>query len=178
MVAGLIRRIAGVLLSLTVASVCIAEESSLIAERTFELALQKFELADGNLEKKIDECEDKKIIVPPSVFKSVDLTEMEFKIALFVLHNRAEDACDEDLRGKFLIALGIYKTTAKHYGKAAKLALPYSEDLLFGHYWRRLESEARYLEIKKDQREMLESIPQLQQPFHLFETLSKLLDDR
>jgi len=122
---------------------------------------------------KICEWHNKKIIVPSSLFESIDLTKQELKIALFVLSNKAEDACDESATGKFLIALSIYKTTAKHYGKAAELALPYSEDLLFGHYWGQLEAEAKYLNISKDQREILESIPELQQPFHPFKTLSK-----
>lgn len=161
---------------LIISQACAAEKSRLLEERTLELSLQKFELAKSNLERKVDECEKKKITVPPSVFKSVNLTKMELKIALFVLHNRAEDACDEVLRGKFVIAASIYRTTATHYQKKATSALPYSEDMLFGHYWQRVESEAQYLVISNRQREILESIPQLQKPFHLFQTLSKLDD--
>jgi len=174
MVVELIKKIAVVLLLLIVTSVCAVEESDSIAERAFKLASQKLEIAESNLNKKIAECDDKEIVIPSSVFKSVNLSEMEFKIALLVFHNRAQDACDEDLGGKFVIALSVYRTTAKQYNKAATLALPYSEDLLFGHYWRRVESEARYLEINGEQRKILENIPQLKQPFHLFKTLSNL----
>lgn len=80
-----------------------------MAEPAFTLALQKFERANRNLEKRIAECENQQNTVPSSAFKPVNLTETELKIALLVLHNR-EDACDEAMRGKSLIALSIYKT--------------------------------------------------------------------
>jgi len=150
-----------------------AENSDLYAKRAFELSLQKFKIAKENLERKIEECEKKKITVPPSAFKSLNINREELKTALFVLSNKAEDSCEKGLRGKFVIATSIYRTTAKHYKKPATSAFSYSEDLLFGHYWGKLEFEARYLEISDEQRKKLERIPELKKPFHLIKTLSK-----
>lgn len=175
MAAKLIKKTLIIFSLLTATAVCATKQPNVTTtEDTLDLALQKFELAKRNFEIKLAECESKKTSIPPSAFESVNLTKTELKIALFVLHNRAEDACDEEMRGKFLIALSVYRATAKHYNKAATLALPYTEDMLFGHHWRRIEAAAQYLEIDKNQRKILENIPRLQQPFHLFKTLSTL----
>ena len=153
---------------------CVAESSDSYTTDAFELSLKKFEIAKANLEKKIEECEKKKVIVSENVFKGLDLTKEEWKIALYVLNDRAEDACEEGKRGEFVIATSIYRTTAKHYKLKATFASAYSEDLLFGHYWMKLESEALYLNISSKKREMLEKISQFQKPFHLFKALSTL----
>lgn len=153
---------------------CVAENFSSYEKNAFELSLKKFEIAKTNLEIKIEECEKKKIIISENVFKELSLTKEEWKVALFVLSNRAEDACEVGKRGEFVVAASIYRTTAKHYSLDAASASPYSEDLLFGHYWKKLELEVQYLDIPKEKRKTLEKIPQLQKPFHLFKTLSKL----
>lgn len=142
--------------------------------KSFELSLKNFELAKTNLENKIEECEKKKIIVPETIFRGLILTKEEWKIALYVLSSRAEDVCELGKRGDCVIAASIYRTTAKHYNRDAKSATPYSEDLLFGHYWKKLELEAQYLNIPNKKRKKLEKIPQFQKPFYLFETLSIL----
>lgn len=163
-----------VVVFLATSSACVANDSRHLGEPALDLASKNFELAKNNLEKRIDECELKKVTVPASAFKAVTLTEKELKVALLVLHNRVEDACDEKARGRFVLAASIYRITAKHYQKTATSALPYSEDMLFGHYWQRLESEAEYLQMNIKQRALLESIPQLKKPFRLFDTLSQL----
>ena len=180
----LIKRTLGVLLLLGVTSICVAKESSLIEQRVLKLVSERFVQAHNDLEKTIEACDDKRIVVPAHSFSSVSLTDRELKTALLVFHTKAEDACYEGSKAKFVMALGIYNTTVAHYGKTTEeLGVSYSpgyspenysEELLFGHYWRQLEAEAKYLTISKDKRAILESIPALQQPFYLFKTLSEL----
>ena len=180
----LIKRMLGVLLLLGVTSVCVAEESSLIEQRVLKLVSERFVQAHSDLEKTIEACDDKRIVVPAHSFGGISLTDRELKTALFVFYIKAQHACHEDSKGKFVIALGIYNATVAHYGKTTEeLGVSYSpgyspenysEELLFGHYWGQIEAEVKYLNISKDQRAILESIPALQQPFYLFKTLSEL----
>ncbi len=157
------------------------DEPEFYEKRALELAQHRFEIAKNSLNQKINECEKIKTVVPSSLLIPINLTMKELKIALFVLNNRAEDLCEKDMRGNFVIATSIYRTTAEHYRQKGKekesLTLPYSEDLLFGHYWGKLELEAQYLEIDTKKRIIMENISQLKKPFHLFETLSKMESD-
>jgi len=55
--------------------------------------------------------------VPAHSFGGISLTDRELKTALFVFYIKAQHACHEDSKGKFVIALGIYNTTVAHYGR-------------------------------------------------------------
>jgi hypothetical protein len=142
--------------------------------QALKLAYDQFLLARKSLEKKIKKCEAKRSVLDPALFKSIKLSKKEMEIALSVFNNKAEQNCEKSARGKFVIATGIYRTTATHYNQPAKAVQPYSEELMFGNYWGKLEVESKYMQLDKKQQKLLAKIPELKKPFQLFETLEKL----
>ncbi|MCF6236925.1 MAG: hypothetical protein L3J70_11245 [Gammaproteobacteria bacterium] len=153
---------------------CNGQSSNLDETDAFNISINNFKKAKINLEKKIEECDKNRIIISKNAFKNVELTNEEWKVSLFVLSAKAEDSCEQGKRGEFVVAASIYRETAKHYEKKATLADPYSENLMFGHYWKKLEMEAKYLNVSKKKRNLLENLSEINKPFHLFETLSNL----
>jgi hypothetical protein len=151
--------------SMTVA-VCAADKKVNDEEqRTIGLARLNFEYAKAMFEKKYIQCvEIKQPILAPSLFKAVDLSGEEMGVALVVLSQKAEDACMGGAKSELAVAASVYRTTAKHFGQEAESASRYTEDLMFGHYWRLLQFEVRYLAINSKQRMILESIPELRKP--------------
>lgn len=138
------------------------------------LSMNNFKKAKIELEKQIEKCDRNKTGISKNVLKDIKLTDDEWKISLFVLSSKAEDICERGTRGDFVIAVSIYRETAKHYGKKATLTDPYSENMMFGHYWKKLEMKAKYLNIPEKKRKKLESISKFSKPFHLFKTLTNL----
>lgn len=144
------------------------------AEKAYELALNNFLQAKKKYENKIIECNSKKKVIVSPEFQAIDLSEEEQALVLVVLNTRAEFLCEKIELGNFSIASSIYRTTANHYNKQSSIAANYTEDLVFGHYWRTLQLEAKYLEIDKKKREYIENIRVFKQPFFPFKTASKL----
>jgi len=153
---------------------CVAKGPGSLGADAHALTLNKFEIAKMQLEEKIEKCRKGKVTIPKEVFEGLNLTDKEWKVALFVLGDKAEDACEAGKRGAFVVAASVYRATSRHYHREPVAAISYSEDKLFGHYWKKMESEVDYLKIPKEKRNRLELIPQIQKPFHLFETLTEL----
>ena len=161
-------------LSLLITQACSATNQDEHAEKAYELASNRFLETKKEYEDKIVECENlKKVIVSPE-FQAINLTKEEQALSLVVLNNRAESSCQSIEAGKFSVAMSIYRTTANHYKKEPAILNNYSEDLVFGDYWRQLQLEAKYLDISEEKRVLIENIEAFKQPFFPLKTLSKL----
>jgi hypothetical protein len=173
MAAAFVKNAFAILLSLAAVAVGAADKKmSDHEQQILALAKLNFEYAKARFGDKFVECmKVKQPILPPSLFSAVDLNKKEMGVALAVLSQKAEDACMAGTMGELAVAAGVYRTTAQRFGQAAASAARYTEDLMFGHYWRLLDFEVRYLAIDSKQRIILESIPELQKPFDLTATL-------
>jgi len=152
---------------------CSANTSEL-SEKAYLLASNNFLQAKNKYESKVNECNQKKKIIVSPEFQNIELTKEEQVLALVILNNRAESLCESNEAGEFSIASSIFRTTAKHYNKNTSIADNYTEDLTYGHYWRNLQLETKYLEIPEKKRLLIENIEAFKQPFFPLKTLSKL----
>ena len=145
-----------------------------ISESAFNISLQKFKLAEKQLESAIANCTKNSKPVPVSLITPLGMNIDAIKIALFVLNDRAEATCEAGAREKFFFAAAIHREVARHYQKNAGDAVEYTEDLMLSHYWKKLEFEAKYLDIDEDIRTQLEAIEELKVPFLIFATLDQV----
>jgi hypothetical protein len=145
-----------------------------IEDAAYNIALQQYQSAKHALEKAIIHCENGRKPIPVDVISPLGLTTKQLKVALFILNSRAELHCEKGTREALFYAAGVYRATAKHYGKDPGDALQYDEDNMLSHVWKKLEFEAEYLRIDKETRFTLESMEATQVPFKIFETLDDL----
>jgi len=150
------------------------EEFSEISELAYKISENRYELAKNNLENAIEICDKKRKTVPPSLISPLGMEMNEIKTALFVLNGRAEEVCEGEARLNFFYVSGIHRQVSKYYGLSPGDAENYTEDLLFSQEWKKLEFEAKYLNINKDTRQKLEAIEELKVPFKIFQTIDGL----
>jgi hypothetical protein len=145
-----------------------------ITDTAYNIALQQYQSAKHALEEAITRCESGRKSVPADLIATLGLTTNQMKAALFTLNARAESRCEKGAREALFYAAGVYRATAKHYGKDPRDALQYDEENMLSHVWKQLEFEAEYLRIDKEARFTLESMEATQVPFKIFETLDDL----
>jgi len=140
----------------------------------YRLSLQDFEHKKNRLESKINECEKRRIVVDVALLKPLGLTLEEYKKALFVLNDRAEKNCESGLREQFFYAAAIHRQVARAYNLDAGEAAEYSEEIFLLSAKKKMEYEASYARLDEQKRNALESMPELNLPFLLLDTIDKL----
>jgi hypothetical protein len=154
---------------------CATEEGQpSVPDAAYTLALQQYQSAKHALEEAITRCESGRKSIPADMISPLGLSESQVKVALFTLNSHAESRCENGAREVLYYAAGVYRATAKHYGKDPGDALLYDEQNMLSHIWKQLEFEAEYLRINEKARVALESLEGTQVPFNIFETLDGL----
>jgi hypothetical protein len=162
-------------LSFSIFSACAQEDSqSSIPDAAYNIALQQYQAAKHSLEAAIIRCESGRKPIPAEMIIPLGLTAEQMKVALYTLNSHAETRCENGTREALFYAAGIFRATAKRYGKDPGDALQYDEENMLSHIWKQLEFEAEYLLIDEDTRSALESMEATQVPFKIFETLDGL----
>ena len=163
-------------LSLFSAIAC-AQETAATYEPTeqeiLQFAFEQMNTAVAALDQRVRECEKaSKRILDPALFKSISLSNSEWRLALPTLYFRADRRCgDEALWGRALMALMQFKDAEKHYkGKNTIKTRDDPEDLCCGSWESEIRTELRYRKLDPQVRKALESIPELNEPFNLIAT--------
>lgn len=113
------------------------------------------------------------------MFKGLGLSLKQQEVAAFVLSARAVNECEEVAKGRLLVAYGVYRSIADHHGATIDQEAERYETLLLDRERRALEKEATdYAGLSVEQRQKLESAPELQRPFDFVGTLDKLRSTR
>ena len=132
-------------------------------------AFEQMDTALTALEHRSKECSKaSKRVLDPALFKSIALSDGEWRTALGTLHFRALGKCVEDdpLWGKALTALMRFKAVEKYYkGKNTIKTLYDPEDLCCMGSKAQISIELRYQKLDPQVRKALESIPELNEPF-------------
>lgn len=146
-----------------------------LANPIVELAAQRFEQSIHMLEARIAQCISmQRRSVSVEVLRSFELTPVELETALYVLAERAMEACEAPAKGQLLIDLNTYRTVAARQGVALRESAIHIEARLFSESWRRIEREAMvYRQLPEDVRKRLEALPELQAPFDFFQALDE-----
>lgn len=163
-----------VLLFLLFGVVSCGVASTDVADATVEISLSHFKQAEKELEDAIVQCDALRRPLPPSIFKRLNMSVEDVKVALYVLNRRAEDACENGARERLFLAAHAHSSVAKHYGVGAGDAGRYTDDTLYAMHWSRLEYEAKYSRLGKQIRDALESADELKVPFDIFRTLDAI----
>ena len=164
-------------LSLLSAIAC-AQETAADYEPTEQeilwFAFEQTNTAVAALEDRLEECEKaSKRVLDPALFKSISLSNSEWRLALLALYFRADRKCEgEALWGKALMALMQFKAAEKHYKGKNIIKTRYDpEDLCCGSWEREITQELKYQRLDPQARKVLESIPELREPFNLLATV-------
>jgi hypothetical protein len=170
--AAVLNSLFGACLVFSVFTACAKEEvQSSVTVDAYNIARDQYERAKHELEEAIARCDIGRKSIPAYTISPLGLTMDQAKVALFVLNARAELRCEKGTREGLFYAAGIYRATAKHYGRDSGDAVQYDEEKMLSHVWMQLEFEAEYLLIDKEVRATLESLEATQVPFKIFETL-------
>lgn len=103
------------------------------------------------------------------------LTPAELETALYVLAERAVDACEAPAKGQLLIDLNTYRVVATRQGVALRDTAIDIEARLFSDAWRRIEREATtYRHLPEIVRKRLEALPEVQKPYDFFQALDEM----
>ncbi len=145
-------------------------------KKMMSMALEEFLSAKEVAENIIDSCEkmEKNIVIPRSSVLSIDISSRDLEIALYYLNRKARDDCEGSYLAQFYVSASRYRATAKHYGREAEEALPYTEEKLYGSAWREFRIKLDYYGIEASKRKALENIAELKKPFNLHKTLVEL----
>lgn len=135
-----------------------------------QLAYEKWTDALTELEKKVDACgnERKKTVIPPQVLPALPLSEGDWGTALTHLSSKAMNHCVGNLWGEALLAYTRFRDFEKQVtGSNAIDTGYYNVDILccIGEFGQ-MELELEYKKIDPKFRQVLESIPELSQPFN------------
>ena len=170
------RVVVPILLSVLPAVLLASQDEQVAEQRVMALARERFEAARVEFDKRVDTCiRLQRRVVDPSLFEGMALSREQQESAVFVLSERAVAACEEDAKGRLLLALGVYRNAAAHYDKPLDPQVPYYEGLLFDQQWKVLEKEAiDYASVSEEHRKRLEGLPELMAPFDFVGTLEKL----
>ncbi len=172
------RTLLAVGLSLLTAIAC-AQEAATPYEPTEQeilwFALERMNSAVAALDQRVRECEKaSKRVLDPALMKAIPLSNSEWRIALSALDLRAGDKCWEDghLLSKALMALMEFQDAEKHYKGKNIIKTRYDpEDLCCGSWETEIRAELRYQKLDPQARKVLESIPELREPFNLLATV-------
>ncbi len=140
------------------------------------MAFKEFLNAKEAAERIIESCEKtgKNRVIPRSSVSSIGLSSRELEISLYYLNGKARDDCEGSYLAQFYVAASRYRATAKHYGRDAKEALPYTEENLYGSAWREFRIKLDYYDIEASKRKALEGVVELKKTFNLHKTLDAL----
>ena len=166
----------GLLAVVSVAFAVTSAAGSAGAEKpVIDLAHERFESARIAFDRRVDECiQLQRRVADPSPFRGLGLAPRQAEVAAFVLSQRAVDVCEQDAKGRLLIALGSYRAIAQRYKKQVDPQVNYYESLTFDQHWKLLEKEIEYAALSEDQRAQLERLPELKQPFDFVDLLERL----
>jgi len=129
------------------------------------------------LGQRVGECEKAaKRVLDPALMKSLPLSNSEWGIALSALGLRAGHKCEEDghFLTKALVAVMKFQAAEKHYkGKnAIKIPDGAAAEFLCCAIWRlEITQELKYQRLDPQARKVLESIPELNEPFNFLATV-------
>ena len=143
-----------------------------------QLAYEKWTDALADLEKKVGACGDErmKTVIPSQVLPVFPLSDFEWGTALTHLSAKAMNHCVGNLWGDALLTYTRFRDFEKQVtGDNAVDTGYYDVELLccmsvFGQ----METELEYRKIDPTIRQMLESIPELNQPFHPVKTFEAM----
>lgn len=141
-----------------------------------QFALERMDTAVAALDQRVRECETaSKRVLDPALMKSIPLSNSEWRIALSALDFRAGHKCweDEHLLSRALMALMQFKAAEERYKGKNTIKTRYDpEDLCCGLIWeRKIIQELKYQRLDPQVRKVLESIPELREPFSLLSTV-------
>ena len=168
-------------LSLLSAIAC-AQETAATYEPTekeiLQFALEQMNTAVAAQDQRERECEKaRKRVLDPALFKSISLSNSEWRMVLGTLGRRAGNKCaeDEPLFGGALIALMQFKAAEKHYKGKNTIKTRYEPELLCCGIWEiKIRDELRYQKLDPQVRKALESIRELKEPFNSLATADAL----
>ena len=139
-------------------------------------ALERMNTAVAALDHRVEECEKaRKRVLDPALMKAIPLSNSEWRIALSALGLRAGDKCWEDghLLSKALMALMEFQDAEKHYKGKNIIKTRYApEDLCCVSWELEITKELKYQRLDPQARKVLESIPELNEPFNLIATVN------
>jgi hypothetical protein len=151
-----------------------------LANSSVELAALRFERSHRVLEARIAQCTSmQRRSVSVEAFQRFGLTLAELETALYVLAERAVEACEAPAKGQLLIDLNTYRAVAARQGTALQDTAINIEARLFSEAWRRIEREATvYRHLPESVRRRLEALPEVQTPFDFFQALEEIRRSR
>ncbi|PPE66787.1 hypothetical protein [Caldimonas caldifontis] len=151
-----------------------------LANSAVELAAQRFEQSYRALEARTAQCTSmQRRSVSVEALRRFELTPEELEIALYVLAERAVEACEAPAKGQLLIDLNTYRAVAARQGTALQDTAINIEARLFSEAWRRIEREATaYRHLPEGVRRRLEALPEVQTPFDFFQALEEIRRSR
>lgn len=146
-----------------------------------QLAYEKWTDALAELEKKVDACgnERKKTVIPSQALPVLPLSHFEWGVALTHLSARAMNRCVGNLVGDALLAYTRFRDFEKQVtgGNAVDTGDFDVELLCCMSVFGQMETELEYKKIDPKIRQTLESIPELNQPFHPIHTQEAMSQD-
>jgi hypothetical protein len=147
-----------------------------LANSSVELAAQRFEQSHRVLEARIAQCTSmQRRSVSVEALRGFGLTVAELETALYVLAERAVEACEAPAKGQLLIDLNTYRAVAARQGATLQDTAIHIEARLFSEAWRRIEREATaYRRLPEGVRRRLEALPEVQAPFDFFQALEEI----
>ena len=143
-----------------------------------QLAYEKWTEALATLEKKVEACsgKERKTVIPSQVLPVLPLSDFEWGTALTHLSARAMNRCEGNLLGDALLAYTRFRDFEKQVtgGNTVDTGDFDVELLCCMSVFGQMETELEYRKIDPTIRQMLESIPELNQPFHPVKTLEAM----
>ncbi len=133
-------------------------------------ALEQMSIAMTAFEDGARECVKVRRVLDPALFKSISLSNNEWQLALDTLGLRAMKKCVEggSVRGRALITLMQFKAAEKYY-KGKNPTRTYEPEFLCCVIWEReITQELKYQKLDPQARKVLESIPELNEPFDIY----------
>ena len=142
-----------------------------------QFAFERMNTTTATLDQRVRECaKASKRVLDPALMKSIPLSNSEWGIALSALGLRAGHKCEEDghLLARALMAVMKFQAAEKHYKGENTIKIPYgaASEVLCCAIWR-LETtqELKYQRLDPQARKVLESIPELNEPFNFLATV-------
>lgn len=141
-------------------------------QEILRFAFEQMNTTVDALDERERECaKGRKRVLDPALMKLISLSNSEWRIALSTLVLRAVNKCGED-GGRALIALMRFKAAEKHYKGKNGIKTRYEPELLCCGSWElEITKELKYQRLDPQARKVLESIPDLSEPFNLVATV-------
>lgn len=143
-------------------------------QEILQFAFERMNTAVAAQDQRERECEKvRKRVLDPALFKSISLSNSEWRMVLGTFGRRATNKCAEDgpLLGRALIALMQFKAAEKHYKGKNIIKTRYDpEDLCCGNWELRIRDDLRFQKLDPQIIKALESIPELNEPFDIHAT--------